>query len=152
MLFQNRFSKGVIILLTISLALCEFSGCNGDSGKDTSANSTTKTSAENTALGYAQITAEEAKHLMDPKRDFVILDVRTEEEFNEGHIKGAVCIPDTEIATRAEKELPNKDQLILVYCRSGRRSKLAAETLANLGYTNVQEFGGILDWPYETVK
>jgi hypothetical protein len=77
---------------------------------------------------------------------------RTVEEFNEGHIDGAVLIPEYEIRERAEKELPNKEQLILVYCRSGRRSKIAAQDLTDLGYTNVKEFGGIIDWQYEIVK
>lgn len=97
---------------------------------------------------YMNITAEEAKALMDSEEGYVILDVRTQAEYDEGHIPGAVVIPDTEIEARAEEELPDKDQLILVYCRSGRRSKNAAGILAELGYTNIREFGGILDWPY----
>lgn len=98
---------------------------------------------------YMNITAEEAKKIMDTEEGYSILDVRTQEEFDEGHIPGAVVIPNTEIEARAEEELTNKDQLILVYCRSGRRSKQAAETLVELGYTNIREFGGIIDWPYE---
>lgn len=99
---------------------------------------------------YMNITAEEAKIIMDTESGYIILDVRTQEEYDEAHIPGAVLIPDTEIEARAESELPDKDQLILVYCRSGRRSKLAAEILVELGYTNIYEFGGIIDWPYET--
>ena len=99
---------------------------------------------------YQQITAQEAKRIMDTETDYVIIDARTEEEFAAGHIENAILIPEYEIAERAEKELPNKDALILVYCRSGRRSKIASEELAKLGYTNVKEFGGIIDWPYET--
>ena len=95
------------------------------------------------------ITAEEAKKLMDSERDYVILDVRTQEEYDQGHIPGAVLIPDYEIKQSAQDILLDKDQLILVYCRSGRRSKNAAQVLAELGYTNIKEFGGILDWPYE---
>ena len=98
---------------------------------------------------YVNITAEEAKQIMDEETDYVILDVRTREEYDQGHIPGATLIPYTEIEARAEEELPDKDQLILVYCRSGRRSKLAAEALVELGYTNIKEFGGIIDWPYE---
>ena len=101
---------------------------------------------------YVSITAEEAKEIMDTGDGFVILDVRTQEEYDEGHVPGAILIPNTEIENRAEEELPDKAQLILVYCRSGRRSKLAAQILADLGYTNVKEFGGILDWPYEVTK
>lgn len=95
------------------------------------------------------ITAEEAKKLMDSESSYVILDVRTQEEYDQGHIPGAVLIPDYEIEQAAQDMLPDKDQLILVYCRSGRRSKNAAQVLAELGYTNIKEFGGILDWPYE---
>ena len=96
------------------------------------------------------ITAEEAKKIMDTEKDYIILDVRTQEEFDEKHIPGAVLIPDYEITDKAEDILTDKNQLILVYCRSGRRSKLAAEELVKLGYTNIKEFGGIIDWPYET--
>ena len=99
---------------------------------------------------YVSITAAQAKHLMDTESDYVILDVRTEEEYNESHIPCAVLIPDYEITEKAEHMLADKDQLILVYCRSGRRSKNASQALAELGYTNVKEFGGIIDWPYET--
>ena len=99
---------------------------------------------------YVNITAEEAKKIMDSEEGYVILDVRSQEEYEEAHIPGAILIPHTEIEERAEEMLADKDQLILVYCRSGRRSKLAAEALVELGYTNVKEFGGIIDWPYET--
>ena len=100
---------------------------------------------------YMNITAEEAKKIMDTESEYVVLDVRTEEEFAQGHIPGAMLIPDYAIREEADKALPNKDALILVYCRSGRRSKNAAQVLLELGYTNIREFGGILDWPYETV-
>ena len=89
---------------------------------------------------------------MDAEDDYIIIDARTKEEFTEGHIEGAIMIPEYEIAERAEKELPDKNVLILVYCRSGRRSKIASEELVRLGYTNVKEFGGIIEWPYEVVK
>ena len=98
---------------------------------------------------YMNITAQEAKNLMDTEEGYIILDVRTQEEFDEGHIPGAIQISHEEVEEKAEGVLTDKDQLILVYCRSGRRSKLAAEALAALGYTNIREFGGILDWPYE---
>ena len=101
---------------------------------------------------YEQISGAEAKALMDSESEYIIIDARTQEEYDEGHIPGAIMIPEYEIADRAEKELPDKDQLILVYCRSGRRSKIAAEELVKLGYTNVKEFGGIIDWKYEIVK
>ena len=101
---------------------------------------------------YDQISGAEAKALMDSESGYIIIDARTQSEYDEGHIPGAILIPEYEIAARAENELPDKNQLILVYCRSGRRSKIAAEELVKLGYTNVKEFGGIIDWEYETVK
>ena len=101
---------------------------------------------------YEQITAENAKKIMDSGEEHIILDTREQDEFDEGHIPGAILIPYTEIENKAEEMLPDKDKLILVYCRSGRRSKIAAESLAKLGYTNVKEFGGIIDWPYEVEK
>ena len=132
-----RKCKGWILLLLISLSLLGITACGG--GKEKSST-------------YAQITAEQAKAMMDTQKDYVIIDDRTPEEFAQGHIENAILIPEYEIAGRAEKELPNKEQLILVYCRSGRRSKIAATELVKLGYTNVKEFGGIIDWPYEVVK
>ena len=95
------------------------------------------------------ITAQEAKQLMDTQEGYIILDVREQEEFDQGHIPGAILIPYTQTEEMAPQMLPDKEQLILVYCRSGRRSKIAAEALVELGYTNIREFGGILDWPYE---
>ena len=129
--------KGLIIMLLISLSLFGMTACGGENNKTST---------------YEQITAEQAKTIMDTEKDYVIIDARTEEEFAEGHIENAILIPEYEIAERAEKELPDKEQLILVYCRSGRRSKIAFEELVKLGYTNVKEFGGIIDWPYEIVK
>lgn len=103
-------------------------------------------------VSYMNITAQEAKEIMDTEGEYIILDVRTEEEYSEGHIQNAILIPDYEIEKKAGEMLKDKNQLILVYCRSGRRSKLAAESLIKLGYTNIKEFGGIIDWPYEVVK
>ena len=100
------------------------------------------------AASYEQITQEEAKQIMDTTNGYILLDTRTREEYDQSHIPGALLIPHTEIAERAEAELPDKDQLILVYCRSGNRSKQASAVLAELGYTNVKEFGGINTWPY----
>ena len=98
---------------------------------------------------YMNITAQEAKQIMDSEEGYIILDTRTQAEYDEGHIPGAIVIPHDEINEKAEQMLPDKDQLILVYCRSGRRSKLAAQSLVELGYTNIKEFGGIINWPYE---
>ena len=124
----------LIALLTFTLPF----GCVGCSGSG--------------SASYEQISGAEAKALMDSESGYIILDAREQDEYDEGHIPGAILIPYGEIADRAEKELPDKDQLILVYCRSGRRSKIAAEELVKLGYTNVKEFGGIIDWEYEIVK
>jgi len=90
--------------------------------------------------------------MMTESDDYILLDVRTEEEYRDQRIDGSVLIPVDEISIRAEAELPDKDATILVYCRSGRRSASAAEELAALGYTNVYDFGGIQSWPYETVS
>ena len=125
--------KKLIILL---LAVMMLTACGQDKENDQGA-------------VYVNITAEEAKQIMDSQEGYIILDVRTQEEYDEGHIPGAIVISHEEIAEKAEDVLTDKDQLILVYCRSGRRSKIAAETLVELGYTNIREFGGIIDWPYE---
>ena len=123
-------------LIFLLLAVMMLTACGQDTENDREA-------------AYMNITAEEAKQIMDTEKGYIILDVRTQEEYDEGHIPGAIVIPHEEITERAEDVLTDKDQLILVYCRSGRRSKIAAEALAELGYTNIKEFGGILDWPYE---
>jgi rhodanese-related sulfurtransferase len=104
------------------------------------------------ADGYIQITPEQAKDMMDSQPACIILDVRAESEYMLGHIPGAIVIPHDEITARAPRELPDKNACILVYCRSGRRSKIAAEALVALGYTQVYEFGGINDWPYTTTR
>lgn len=96
--------------------------------------------------GYRQVTTEEAVNIMQTEENYVILDVRTAQEFASGHIPGAVLLPNETIGTEDIPLLPDKDQLILVYCRSGNRSKQAAEKLAQLGYTNIVEFGGINSW------
>lgn len=101
---------------------------------------------------YMNITAQEAKRIMDSEEGYIILDVRTQEEYDQGHIPGAVVISHEEIEEKAEDVLTDKNQLILVYCRSGRRSKMAAQSLVELGYTNIREFGGIIDWPYEVER
>ena len=101
---------------------------------------------------YRQISTDEAIAMMEEKNDYIILDVRTPEEFAKKHIPDAINIPNEAIGTEKIPELPDKEQLILVYCRSGNRSKQASEKLVRLGYTNIVEFGGINDWPGETVS
>ena len=95
---------------------------------------------------------EEAINIMNNESGYIILDVRRPDEFAAGHIPNAINIPNEIIGTNELPELPNKNQLILIYCRSGRRSKEASEKLVALGYTNIIEFGGIIDWTGETVK
>lgn len=101
---------------------------------------------------YRQISMSQAQQLMESEDDYIILDVRTQAEFAEKHIPGAINIPNETIGEEAIPQLPDKGQLVLVYCRSGNRSKQASEKLVQLGYTNVVEFGGINDWPGETVS
>lgn len=131
-----KYSKMLIaaVLMVASLLV----GCSQESARPA-----------NDSAGYRQATAREAKELMDSEEGYIILDVRTEEEYAGGHIPGAILIPHDDIANQAEEALTDKDQLILVYCRSGNRSRQAAEALVELGYTNVVDFGGINDWPYE---
>ena len=129
-----------IVLAALLLTAC---GQNREETKPTEETPNTQEAV------YMNITAQEAKEIMDREEGYVILDTRAQEEYDEGHIPGAILIPHDEILQKAESLLTDKDQLILVYCRSGRRSKLAAEDLQKLGYTNIKEFGGIIDWPYE---
>ncbi len=139
--------KRIILILLIILNVFCLCAC---SQADTSHKTTQANSDQEKEASYMNINAQQAKKIMDTQENYIILDVRTQEEFDEKHIPGAILIPDYEIGEKAEKELKDKDQLILVYCRSGRRSKLASQELVKLGYTNIKEFGGIIDWPYET--
>ncbi len=123
-------------LLSVFLAAILLAGC----------------SAPKETVSYRQISMDEAITMMEEESGYIILDVRTPEEFADKHIPGAVNIPNETITAEEIPELPNKDQLILVYCRSGNRSKQASEKLADMGYTNVVEFGGINSWPGETVS
>ena len=137
--------KKILVLL---LAMLLLTGCGSNAGQT----ATTDETMEDVGVKgeYVQINAEEAKKLMDTEKGYILLDVRTPQEYESSHIPGAILIPDNEVEERAKRELPDKDQLILVYCRSGNRSKTASQILANMGYTNVKEFGGINDWPYDT--
>ena len=100
---------------------------------------------------YKQITQDEARVMMEADDGHVVVDVRREDEFETGHIPGAICIPNESITDTMPEQLPDKDQVILIYCRSGRRSKEAAKKLFDMGYLNIYEFGGIIDWTGETV-
>lgn len=140
-------SKKIILLaLAIITVATVFAGCTQKTGNE-------QTEATQVNIGtYYQIPQDEAKRIMDEESNYIIVDAREQSEYDEGHIKGAIVIPYTEIEQKAEEMLPDKEQLILVYCRSGRRSKIAAQSLANMGYTNVKEFGGIIDWQYGIEK
>ena len=122
--------------VTLLLSVLFLAGCALPAGQDVS---------------YRQINMDEAITMMEEESSYIILDVRTPEEFADKHIPGAINIPNETIGTDEIPELPDKDQLILVYCRSGNRSKQASEKLAALGYTNIVDFGGINDWPGEIV-
>ena len=121
--------------IPLLMALLFLSGCGAVSAEKT----------------YRQITMEEAVTMMEEETGYTILDVRTAEEYSEKHIPGAINIANESIGTEDIPELLDKDQLILVYCRSGNRSKQASEKLVKLGYTNIVEIGGINSWPGETV-
>ena len=123
--------------IPILMALLLLSGCAAQAQKEQS---------------YRQINMDEAIAMMEAESDYIILDVRTPEEFSEKHIPGAINIANETIGSEEIPELPDKDQLILVYCRSGNRSKQASEKLVALGYTNIVEFGGINDWPGEAIS
>ena len=122
-------------LIPILLSALLFTGCAGTS--------------KNQPNNYRQITMDEAVNMMAQETGYIILDVRRPDEFAAGHIPNAINVPNETIGTAEILELPDKDQLIMVYCRSGRRSKEASEKLVKLGYTNIVEFGGILDWKGE---
>lgn len=124
-------------LIPILLSALMFTGCAGTSNHQTNT--------------YRNITMDEAVTMMAQETGYIILDVRRPDEFAAGHIPNAINVPNESIGTDEIPELPNKDQLIMVYCRSGRRSKEASEKLVKLGYTNIVEFGGILDWKGEIV-
>lgn len=125
------------------------SNSNSNSNGNGNGNGSNATNDSSNSSSYQQVDAETAKELIDTEDDYVILDVRTQAEYDESHIPGAILIPHDTVTTAAEDALPDKGQLILVYCRSGNRSKQASQTLVDLGYTNVVEFGGINSWPYE---
>ena len=146
--------KKIFILTLCFIFPLLFVGCSNESNTDTQSNPSATNSGSNEAQknSYKQISGADAYALMQSESNYIIIDARTDEEFAQGHIKDAILIPEYEIDQKAPNLLPDKDKLILVYCRSGRRSKIAAEALVNLGYTNVKEFGGIIDWEYETVK
>lgn len=171
---HTRSSLRVLSLLGVLLLSAALTGCGAEEpelilveksegkttssatekseGKTDAAATTTATTEAAEAEGYTRITMEDAKWYMSERDDFTIVDVRTPSEFREGHIPNAINVPNENIGNTELRQLPDKDRKLLVYCRSGRRSKEAAEKLAKMGYTKVMEFGGIIDWDGEVVK
>lgn len=131
-----------IMLVFLAAILCVVTGCSL-SGQNTGGNDTAKS--------YTQISQEEAKEMMAKDDRHIVVDVRRQDEYDAGHIPGAILIPNESIGTERPKELPDLDQIILIYCRSGNRSKQAAQKLFDIGYTNIYEFGGINTWTGEIV-
>lgn len=140
----------------ILLAAVLLAGCQGAPASSSSSVSAESSVSQSTRVpqedSWESITPEEAKKMMDEDKNVLVVDVRTQEEYDSGHIPGAVLVVNEEIGSEPPSQLPDKDQTLLLYCRSGRRSKEAAGKLAELGYTQVYEFGGIQDWPYEVTK
>ena len=137
---KNRMLNSLILLLELLLTGC------GNAGNDSA-----YVTSENSSATYTQISQEEAKEMMGKDDDHIVVDVRRADEYAAGHIPGAILIPNEKIGTEQPAELPDLDQIILIYCRSGNRSKQASQKLADMGYTNVYEFGGIIDWTGEVV-
>ena len=123
-----------------------------DAGQQGADNTGSQSPSSTPEKPYKKITAEEAKQMMEAEQTFIVLDVRSEQEYKERRIDGAVLIPVDELDERAVSELPDKDALILVYCRSGVRSAMAAEKLGEMGFTRIYDIGGIIDWPFETTS
>lgn len=140
---KNRYKIIIALFLCMMLISC---GQNKKDELNKFDKNGIETQESQQEMSYEQISQEEARQLMEQEAGYIILDVRTETEYKEGHIPMAVCIPNETISDEMPEELPNKEQLILVYCRSGNRSKQASQKLAELGYTNIKEFGGIVDW------
>lgn len=135
-----------IFCVIFALLLCaSVFACGDKSESETS-------EGDSSVVEFEQISQAEAKKIMDSGEAYFLIDSRTQSEFDEGHIAGAVMIPEYEIKSSLDKLPSDKNTLILVYCRSGRRSKIAAQALCELGYTNVKEFGGIITWEYGIVK
>ncbi len=147
-------TKRIIIITAAVVLAVLLIACGNITEKDNSAVDTDINDTMNNeqTITYRQISTDEAVIMMAQESNYIILDVRRADEFAAGHIPNAINVANEDIGTDEIPELPDKDQLIMVYCRSGRRSKEAAEKLVKLGYTNIVEFGGILDWTGETVS
>lgn len=152
---------GLKIILLCVLSIVMLGACNstskvGSTGTvDESTDKQIDANAEDTKdkeAEYVLISQDEAKEIMDTQEGYIILDVRTPEEYAQGHIPNAICVPNATISDTESEELPDKNQLIMVYCRSGVRSSDASHKLVDLGYTNVKDIGGITTWNYDIEK
>jgi rhodanese-related sulfurtransferase len=141
----QRATLAVFVVLCMLLTACG-NGASPSEGVQSEVRTTTSAAAN-----YQQITQEKAKEMMQAEDGHIIVDVRRQDEYDSGHIPGAILIPNESIGTEQPKELPDLDQVILIYCRSGRRSKEASQKLADMGYTRIYEFGGIIDWTGDVV-
>ena len=138
--------RQILLFAALAASLALLSGCTlSKTKKDTPEDMTGK-------AAYHKISAEEAYEMMSSQEVVVVVDVRTREEYDGGHIENAVLVPNESIGSEMPETLPDKEATLLVYCRSGRRSKDAAQKLLALGYQSVYDFGGVIDWPYELVK
>ena len=151
---KMRLSKSSLMILTICLGLCLslcLAGCSSGEQSSESGSASDTTAAADVAGTYTQISQDEAMEMMEKDDGHIIVDVRRQDEYDEGHIPGAVLIPNETIVSEPPAELPDKDQIILIYCRRGNRSKDASQKLADMGYTHIYEFGGIETWEGEIV-
>lgn len=145
---NKKFStKKIIYYLVLILLIGVFSGCSNQSIGNSKEGSTSTME-----VSYNKVTPEEAKEKLENEKEIILLDVRTKEEYETGHIKDAILTPVDNLKEDASKNLKDKETLIIVYCRSGNRSAIAANVLVELGYKNVYDLGGIIDWPYEVIK
>ena len=138
--------RQILLFAALAALLALLSGCALSKEKEDKAEDMTDKAA------YQKISAEEAYEMMASQEVVVVVDVRTREEYDGGHIENAVLVPNESIGSEMPEALPDKEATLLVYCRSGRRSKDAAQKLLKLGYQSVYDFGGVIDWPYELVK
>ena len=146
----NSKSRGAVLAVLAVLCMLLTACGNGTSSAEDTQSEVRTATALATAT-YQQITQEKAKEMMQADDGHIIVDVRRQDEYDSGHIPGAILIPNESIGTEQPKELSDLDQVIFIYCRSGRRSKEASQKLADMGYTHIYEFGGIIDWTGEVV-
>ena len=146
----NSKSRGAVLAVFVVLCML-LTACGNGTSSSEGAQSEVQTTTDIVSATYQQITQEKAKEMMQAEDGHIIVDVRRQDEYDSGHIPGAILIPNESIGTEQPKELPDLDQVILIYCRSGRHSKEASQKLADMGYTNIYEFGGIIDWTGEVV-